>query len=73
MSHLSVRKYRESLGLNLEDFAALFNKSKGHFSAIENADVCSPELALEIEAHSRGQVDAARLSGVIAAARKQVA
>jgi transcriptional regulator with XRE-family HTH domain len=73
MAGITVRDYRKQLQLSLEDFALLFGKSKGHFSAIENDNSCSPDLALAIEAHSDGQVDAASLSETIARARKAVA
>jgi transcriptional regulator with XRE-family HTH domain len=73
MSDITVRQYRKQLGLSLEAFAALFDKSKGHFSAIETENACAPDLALAIEAHSNGQVNAASLSDTIARARKAVA
>jgi transcriptional regulator with XRE-family HTH domain len=73
MTLTDYRDYRKQLGLSLEDFAALFDKSKGHFSAIENENNCSPDLALEIEAHSQGQVNAAELNETIARARKAAA
>lgn len=73
MSHMTVREYRNSLGLSLEQFAAVFEKSKGYFSAIENDNACPPDLALKIEDHSKGLVNAADLNDVIATARKTAA
>lgn len=70
---MTVAEYRKHLGLSLEQFAALFQKSKGYFSAIENDNACPPELALDIEKHSGGLVNAADLNGVIADARKTAA
>lgn len=71
---MTITEYRKSLGLSLEAFAALFHlKSKGQMSEIETANRCSPEVALAIEAHSGGLVDAATINSVVALAREQAA
>lgn len=71
---MTISEYRKSLGLSQEAFAALFDlKSKGQISEIEKANRCSPELALAIEAHADGAVDASSLNAVVAKAREQAA
>jgi DNA-binding XRE family transcriptional regulator len=73
MSDMTVSQYRASLKMSLETFAAEFGKSKGYFSAIEKENSCPPGLALEIEAHSKGLVDAAGLNDTIRRARRAAA
>jgi transcriptional regulator with XRE-family HTH domain len=70
---MTVSDYRAKLGLTLEAFARQFGKSKGHFSQIENANRAPVKLALAIEAHSNGLVDAATLNDDIAQARRVAA
>ncbi|KKC25803.1 hypothetical protein WP12_12160 [Sphingomonas sp. SRS2] len=60
--------------LTLEDFAAAIGlKSKGQMSEIERSNKCSVAVALAIEAHSKGLVDAAGLNSDVAAVRQSVA
>jgi transcriptional regulator with XRE-family HTH domain len=69
--YMTIQQYRESLGLTFEAFAAAIGlRSKGHASDIEKNNRCSARLALEIERHSSGRVDAATLNADVAAARR---
>lgn len=70
---MTVSKYRASLGLTLEAFAREFGKSKGHLCQIENDNRAPVKLALAIEAHSNGLVDAATLNEDVANARRVAA
>lgn len=71
---MTIAEYRKSLGMTQEAFAELLNlKSKGHVSDIEKANRASPEVALAIEAHSGGTVDAGAISALVAAARQGIA
>lgn len=71
---MTIAEYRKSRGLTQEAFAAALKlKSKGHLSDIERANRASPDVALAIEAHSGGLLDAGAFNAIIAAARQQVA
>lgn len=73
LAGMTITEYRKSLGMTLEAFAAeLRLKSKGHLSDMEQANRASPEVALAIEDHSGGRLDASALNPVIAAARARV-
>lgn len=69
----TISQYREAEGLTLEAFAALVGKSKSHMHEIESTMRCSAKLALEIEATTKGAVNAASLNEEIARARKAAA
>jgi DNA-binding XRE family transcriptional regulator len=71
---MNIKQYRKSRGLSMRDFAAALDiKSAGYLCDIERANRCSPKLALAIEAHSGGLVDAATLNDDVAAVRKVAA
>ena len=70
---MTITEYRKAHNLSMEQFGVLIGRSKGHMSEIERENRCSPKLALEIERHTIGQVDAASLNGDVAAARRQQA
>lgn len=71
---MTISEYREHLNLTQEAFASAIGlKSKGQVSIIERANSCSVNVALAIEAHSNGLVDAATLNADVAAARKVAA
>lgn len=71
---MTITEYRKSLSLTLEEFAiALGLKSKGQMSDIENAGKCSVAVALAIERHSGGLLDAADLNADVAAVRQSAA
>lgn len=71
---MTIAEYRNTLGLSQEAFAAAISlKSKGHLSEIEKANRASPEVALAIEAYSKGAIDAAEINHVVAAARRGIA
>jgi DNA-binding XRE family transcriptional regulator len=72
-SSMTVAQYRAKRELTLEAFAAALGKSKSHLCEIEASNSCSAKLALAIEAHSGGLVDAATLNPEVALARKLVA
>jgi DNA-binding XRE family transcriptional regulator len=67
---MRIVDYRKHLGLTQEAFAkALGFKSKGFICDIEDSNRCSAKVALTIEAHSKGLVDAATLNDDVKAAR----
>lgn len=71
---MTIAEYRKHLGLTLDDFGALFGlSSKGYVSDVERRNKCPTKLALAIEAHSNGLVNAADLSKDVAAVRKAAA
>jgi len=72
---MDIKTYRvEHAKLTVEEFAtAIGLKSKGHMSDIEKSGKCSVALALAIEAHSNGLVDAASLNADVAAVRSMAA
>lgn len=71
---MTILEYRKHLTLTQEQFAdALGFKSKGFISNIEDTNRCSAKVALAIEAHSKGLVDAATLNEDVAAARRVAA
>jgi hypothetical protein len=73
-SIMTIAEYRSHLGLTLDAFGALFGlSSKGYVSDIERRNRCPTKLALAIEAHSNGLVNAAELSEDVAAVRKAAA
>lgn len=71
---MRIVDYRKHLGLTQDEFAAALGlKSKGFVSDIEASNRCSARIALAIEAHSKGLVDASTLNGDVAAARQAAA
>ena len=66
---MTLREFRKERGLSLEQLGEQIGKSKATLSDIENGGRCTPKLALEIEAHTDGLVNAAALSEEIALAR----
>lgn len=67
---MTLAEYRTSKGLTLETLAfELGLKSKSYLSDIENGKGCSPRVAIAIEQHSGGLVDASSLSSDVALAR----
>lgn len=71
---MDIRQYRKSRGLSVREFAAALElRSAGYLCDIERLNRCSPKVALAIEAHSNGLVDAATLNADVAAARKVAA
>jgi hypothetical protein len=70
---MTITEYRKEHNLSMEQFGALIGRSKGHMSEIERTNRCPAKLALEIERHTIGQVDAASLNGDVSAARRQAA
>ena len=71
---MRIIEYRKHLGLTQEAFAAEIGlSSKGHVSDIERDNRCSVQIALAVEAHSKGLVDAATLNADVEAARKAAA
>jgi DNA-binding XRE family transcriptional regulator len=73
-SGMKIAEYREAKGLTLEELAgALALKSKGYMSEIERANRCSPKIALALEAHSSGLIDAATLNEDVALVRRAAA
>ena len=75
LANMLISEYRKDvLKLTQEQFAtALGFKSKGFISDIEDANACSAKVALAIEGHSNGLVDAATLNADVAAARRVAA
>lgn len=70
----SIAQLRADLEMTLEAFGvAIGLKSKGQVHDIENANRCSPEIALEIEKLSGNRLDASLLNPVIELARKRAA
>lgn len=73
-SSMTIREYRKRLGLSQEAFAAALGfTSKGFISQIEEANRCSAKVALVIEKHSGGLVDASTLNEDVNSARKAAA
>ena len=70
---MTIKQYRKRLALSYRQFGALFDKSAARMCEIERANYAPPALALEIEKHSGGLVDAATLNKNIAEARKVAA
>lgn len=71
---MTIAEYRQRTGLSLEDFAAAVDlKSKGYMSDIERSNRCSAKIALAIEQHSQGLVDAATLNDDVALVRRAAA
>jgi len=71
---MTIAEYRTSLRLSQEAFGAILGlRSKGTVSEMERANRASPEVALAIESHSKGLLDAATLNPVIAQARQGIA
>ena len=75
LTFMRISEYRDGhLGITQEAFAAALGfKSKGFVSDIEKSNRCSAKVALAIEAHSNGLVDAATLNDDVAAARRVAA
>lgn len=70
LASMTIADYRAHLKLTQEAFAAeLQLSSKGFISEIEASNKCSAKVALAIEAHSKGLVDAGSLNADVAAAR----
>ena len=73
-SGMTISDYRKANSLTLEAMAAAVGiRSKGQMSGVERTNRCSVKLALAIEAHTNGRVDAATLNADVAAARKVAA
>ena len=71
---MTVSEYRNHIGLSFRQFAdELGLKSAGYLCEIEEANRCSAKVALAIEGHSKGLVDAASLNDDVALARKAAA
>lgn len=75
LTSMTILEYRtKQLKMTQEAFAAALDfKSKGFISDIEASNRCSAKVALAIEAHSNGLVDAATLNEDVAAARRVAA
>jgi DNA-binding XRE family transcriptional regulator len=74
LASMTIAEYRQRTNLSLEEFAALLGlKSKGYMSDIERSNRCSAKIALAIEQHSGGLVDAATLSDDVALVRRAAA
>ena len=67
---MTLREYRASRGISQEQLGLELGKSKATICDIETSGRCTARLALVIEAHTGGQVNAASLSREIAQARK---
>lgn len=73
---MTITDYRKNVAkLTIEELAdALELKSKGHLSDIENGKRgCSVAIALALEKHSSGLLDAASLNSDVARARQVAA
>lgn len=71
---MRISEYRKSRGLSVREFASQLGlRSQGYLCDIEQANRCSAKVALAIEAHSGGLVDAASLNEDVTAARKAAA
>lgn len=67
---MTVSEYRASLDKTLETLAAELGISKSYLCEIEGANRAPTKVALRIEAHSNGLVNAASLNADVAAARQ---
>jgi hypothetical protein len=56
--------------MTLTDLSARLSVSKGRLSQLRRADEWPPELALKAETETEGALDAAKLSPIIARARR---
>lgn len=71
---MTVSEYRSDVAkLTQTEFARILGKSKSYLCQIEADNRAPVKLALAIEAHSKGLVDAASLNDDIATARKVAA
>ena len=72
---MTITEYRKDHAkLTLDEFARQLGlKSKGHLSDIERGGRCSVAIALAIEKHSGGLIDAAKLNSDVAAVRRVAA
>jgi transcriptional regulator with XRE-family HTH domain len=70
---MTLTEWRKQNGLSLEALAAKLDKSKGHLHAVEKDGYATARLALDIEALTDHQVDAASLNPEIAEARRAAA
>lgn len=68
---MTLREYLKGAGSpSLTDLSVALNISKGRLSQLQDATEWPPELALEAEKQTKGGLDAAKLSPVIARARE---
>lgn len=66
---MDLATYLNQPGNKASDLARAIGVSDGRLSQIKTGEPCPPELALKIEAATKGAVSASALSHVIALAR----
>jgi len=72
---MTIIEYRKNHAkLTLEEFARQLGlNSKGQMSEVERSGKCSVAIALAIEKHSAGRINAADLNADVAASRAGIA